>query len=268
MAVRALGDGPSAAEVEARLAALGGAEAHAAGEVVEIGDVDGRLTLTFQREGATATRELPRPRGCNERAEVVAAVILAWQGEGPPLLTVRAAPSARSALAIDLDAAVVGALANTAFTPGATAGARIGFGGGRFGARVGLLGEGERGLNLSAGQVAWGRSALRVGADARLVRQRFTLDLHADGLLALLYVRGRGYEEAFRRYDVDAGLGVGVRAGVRAGPVTPYLAVDAVGWLRPEAVYVVRDGASFSADLPRFELLFAAGVALGLGRRH
>ena len=132
------------------------------------------------------------------------------------------APS-RPSLSLSIEAAFVNALAGSAWAPAETVGLRLGRRGVRVGGLLGLLGEGTRDLIVGAGRAAFGRSTLRLGADVALARGRVTVGLRAEALLALLYLRGAGFQESFDRFDADVGLPAGVRLGVRLGRVRPTL---------------------------------------------
>jgi len=82
-------------------------------------------------------------------------------------------------------------------------------------------------------------------------------------LLALLYVAGAGFARNYTAFDVDVGLGAGVKLGVVAGPVQPFVGVDVVGWLRPAQATAQAAAATVTAELPRFEVVLSAGLAFG-----
>jgi hypothetical protein len=257
---------PGAAAVQAQLGALL-PDGTAAPRRVTLTRVDGALDVAIAVDGNARSfhRRLPRLRSCAEEATVAATVIAAWQGQaGSALLPVPAARAAAPRRAVDaeVDAAFVGALAGSAFAPGATVEARLAPRGARVGAWLGLLGEGTRELALGNGRAAWGRSALRAGAGYRLARGRLRFDARAEALLALLYLQGLGFAESYRRYDADVGLGAGARVGVQTGPVRPFVALDVAGWLRREQAVAQQPGGDSTIDVPRFEVLLAVGIAV------
>jgi hypothetical protein len=86
------------------------------------------------------------------------------------------------------------------------------------------------------------------------------LDVHAEGLIALLYFRGVGFTTTDSGFDVDVGLGAGVRGAVRAGPMRFFLGLGVAGWLRRESVQGMNGGV---ATLPRIEALLSAGLSYG-----
>jgi hypothetical protein len=232
------------------------------------------------------------PESCSDRARIAAAVIAAWQGEPsaslleppvpppvavpPPHPVAIAAPlpepamvathhSHASGVALEINAAFVGAFANTAFAPGATAEARLAPAPLKLGFTLGLLGESTRTFSLGEGRASWGRSAARVGIGYRFSPGRWRLDLRAETMAALLYLNGAGFDRNYQRFAVDVGLSVGARIGIQLGWTRPFVGIDAIGWLRPEQAAAEHGTTVVNADVPRFEVLLNVGVAVGHG---
>jgi hypothetical protein len=259
LAVQSEGPCPEPRQLHKRLALLSGGAA-VKGTSVQIRHEGDRLAFTFTRDGRSERRTLPPAANCAEETEVAATLIAAWRDADA-----LAAPAPRAIVFPEIEAAFVGALAGTAFAPGAEATVRLGVLGRRWAALLGLLGEGPRTTPLGAGQVSWGRAALTVGAGARLIDRRISLELRAQARVALLYARGGGFAANYDRYDADAGLGAGLRLGVRVGRLRPMIGVDVVGWLRPEQAYAQAGSGEASTALPRVEALLIAGVGLDAG---
>jgi hypothetical protein len=167
-------------------------------------------------------------------------------------------------LKVELDAAFVSSLAGAAFAPGAAADVTLTHAGLGLGGRIGVRGFGTRTLALGTGSFGWTRVSLALGLAWRRDFGRVRLDLHAELSPALVMVAGAGLADAHQAYDVDVGLGGGLRFGVRAGPVTPFVGAAVVGWLREEQVLAIN--VQNPVSLPRFELLLSAGLAFGVGR--
>ncbi len=269
------GDCPSAAAIQLRLQALL-PDAGSAATPVKVTRREGELELQIGEGAGAYRRGLPMHASCAQREAVAATVIAAWESElqgalalppetaaGSPAVSAR-----REGTRVDVEAEVafVGALAGASFAPGASAAVRLSPADWRLGFRAGLLGESTRELALGDGRASWGRSALTLGAGYRFSPGRLRIELRAGGALALLYVGGAGFGQSYQRYDVDVGLGAGVRAGVQAGPVQPFLSVEVIGWLRPEQAFAQHGDTSIAVDLPRFEVLLAAGLAFGRAR--
>jgi hypothetical protein len=143
---------------------------------------------------------------------------------------------------------------------GGTVAAVIGSGG-LLAGRIALMATTPRSEAVGNGSAAYARPALAVGPSLRLARGRWSADVHAGAVLALLVVRGEGHATNLTSTNVDPGLQAGLRVGLRLGPVTPSLEVIALGWLRRQDLTVA--GSSASGDLPRFELLLGGGAAFG-----
>jgi hypothetical protein len=205
---------------------------------------------------------------CAELANAAAVVIAAWATELRGAATPRVVlprPRPKRALGYEVDAGFLGALAGSSFAAGGQAGAMLGARGGRVYGRLTVAGTALRDIDVGAAAPAHGsytRAWLGVGPLVRFRPGRFLLDLDAQLAVALLYVAGIGFADSQSGYDADLALGAGGRAAVRAGPVAPFVGVHVQGWLRPLSV-AVTGPAGGSAELPRFEVLFSAGLAFG-----
>jgi hypothetical protein len=224
-----------------------------------------RATLEPARPTATvrpATEARPIPAATLAAAERPGAAERSLARPATAGVVRQAPPPSR--LKVELDAAFVSSLAGAAFAPGAAADvtlshARLGLGG-----RLGVRGFGTRTLALGTGSFSWTRVSLALGLAWRRDVGRVRLDLHAELSPALVLVAGAGLADAHQAYDLDLGLGGGLRVGVRAGPVTPFIGAALVGWLREEQVLAIN--VQNAVSLPRFELLLSAGLAFGVGR--
>jgi hypothetical protein len=231
---------------------------------VELRDPAGRVL---------AARELPATASCGDLAAAAAVVLgSAWRAapapELPPLhldadavLRRPALPPKRLPWEVAASAFVSFAGSGGAPAAGGALETTITPRGRRLGARVVFLGAGLREEPVGPGRAAWTRLALGAGPRYGLDKGRFLLSLHAEGLVAVVLARGEGFAESFQSADVDLGLGGGVRIGLRLGPVAPFIGGTILGWLRPQTIHVANIAAT--VDLPRFEVLLAAGVALG-----
>lgn len=271
------------------------AAAPARARVVRLDDANGGLLLRlFDEQAVTvAERRLPAA-GCADLALAAAVVIAGWQssppgeppstpvallpGPRPPvdargaaalqkdpedhpgLPSLRVAPARRPRF--DVGAAYVGS-----FAPGDgelfSSGARIELGisrpghwiGGRFAVQGSLL----RQLPVGAGLIGWTRAALSLGPRARFSTGRLQFDLHAEGALALVYLRGEDFATtAQSAMDVDPGAGGGAGLGVRLAGVTLIVDASVAGWLRQQNINV-GGFMPASGSLPRLEVLLSAG---------
>src|SRR5947209_4541133 len=69
--------------------------------------------------------------------------------------------------------------------------------------RVALVGLGPRDLSLGPGHGTYTRAWAALGPLVRFRPSRFILDLHAEALLALLYVTSSGFTTSQSALDVD-----------------------------------------------------------------
>ena len=210
------------------------------------------------------TRTLEPAGSCADLAGAAAIVISAWEGElergRPPVVLLVQAPRPRR-VTYEVGGGFAAALTGRDFAPGGIVEVRVGSRRGRFGGRFAFTGTDARELALGNGHATWTRFQLALGPQIRFRPGRFMFDLHADGVVAVLMVSGVGFGAPKRDLDVDPGLGGGVRAAIRLGPVAPFLGVNAVGWLRRQLVGVT--GLAQTAELPRYDLSFVVGLAFG-----
>lgn len=276
---------PSADAVRAELAALLPVEAAGAVERAELGEVDGALTVGLAAGGRrVAARTLAVGEDCAARARAAAVVIAAWHqplgdetgganASAKEEASAKEKASAKENVSVSVgaragrrvrwavSAGFTASLAGAAFAPGATATVLLAGPRSRFAGRLAVTGLGYRDLALGPGAASWTRASIALGPAYRFSRGRVALDGHAEALVALLTVRGVGFDTTRQAFDVDPGLGAGARLLVRAGPVTPFVGVSVAGWLRRQQVRVTNT--DLAGELPRFEVLLEAGVGFG-----
>lgn len=229
-----------------------------AGEIIRVAESAEGIELSLEADGDRQVRTLPKV-ACSERARMLAVVVAAWDAE---LGAVRLAlPARRPRLDYDVAAAFVASFAESDFAPAGMVEARFARRGLGVGGYFGLLGEGLRTLPLGGATVHWTRAALRVGVGYRVEKSRFSFDFTAGPALALLYYGGSGFTQSIDGWDVDVALGTGIRFGVRAGRVRPFLGAEVTGWLRRQQLKS-EDTQLATVDLPQLETLVFAGLAL------
>ena len=173
------------------------------------------------------------------------------------------APSAASiGSVIDLGLGVIGAMSpsDREFAGGATlAGGWTGARG--WGAHLGLLATTERTISLSAGQVNWRRVTVTLGPQHRwgLNGGRLNLDVRADGVAALLTMRGTGFASNASDQAIDPGMSAAVRVSAGRGRWRPWVEVSAVGWLIRRLAYESPDNGAL--PFPRLETMLAVGFS-------
>jgi hypothetical protein len=159
----------------------------------------------------------------------------------------------------ELSAGLVGALTGNAAAAGGEVALALAPARGGFAGRLAILGVAPRQQPLGIGAASFTRAALALGPAYRRWRGRWGFEADAAALFALLVVRGVGFDVNQQVLDFDPGLGGGARVLLRLGPVVSRLGVAVAGWLRAQTVRV----ADRSADLPRYDVLFVAGIGLG-----
>jgi hypothetical protein len=270
---------PSPAEVARRLGPLlpdlpsGDRSSDAPGHRARLANVDGTLEVELfgPADEALGTRRLTGGDSCAGLADAAAVVIAAWEAElqpvAPPALSL--GPALRASRA---RWEVAGGFAASLALGGAPVVAPGGIVEGSFAARrwrglavrAAVVGEGARDLALGPGAVSWTRAlAVGVGPRYRLVARAARFDFHVEPLVAWVHVAGAGFPTDLGADGVDAGIGGGVRASLQLGPSAFWVGVSAAAWLRRQRVHV--DVLNLDGELPRFELDFGAGVALGDG---
>jgi len=263
-------DCPSGAAVAEALRGDAADSDAAVRERVELRRQAGALRLRLlDLAGATlAERSLPG-NDCAELARTSAVLLAAWRTEvaasAPRLELTRPAPRHAREMSYEVAASFLGSLAGSSFAAGAEVASALGRRNGRVLARLGVFGLDLRPLSVGTqptGHARFTRAGLSAGPLVRFRPGRWLVDLHAEATAALLYVDAVGFATNQSAFDFDLGLGGGARAAIHAGPAAPFLGVSVAGWLTGQSVRVSgRTGGT--AAVPRFEVLFEAGIAFG-----
>lgn len=235
-----------------------------------------RLSLELRRADGTAIawRRLDAQAACEDLAEAAAVMIATWETEleagrvplPPPRIDREPAPVDKSppleaapafpgwALGVGFAASV----ANRAFLPGVTI--EVENGGARWAARMVVTATESQEQTLGMGTARWNRLLFAAGPSLRFS----VLDVHAEAVGALVHVEGVGFAQVYDEYGFDPGIGAGVRFSLRPAPLSPWIDVSGVGWLRKEELRVV--GVDGQVALPDVDVLVSAGVSFG-GKR-
>ncbi|MBK7862922.1 MAG: hypothetical protein IPJ65_30790 [Archangiaceae bacterium] len=274
--VHGTGECPSAAAVERRLSALieRGVPGHRAR--VELREPEALWLSLEDGDGRTLSeRAVSGVAGCEDRAEVAAAIIASWEAEwGERPATVRApspaspppppSPPAPPTLRVEVGASALASLSRD-WAFGGEGHFALGPTRWPLAAEVGLVGVSARSLPIGPGQVRWWWVGAELAARARLVDARLQLDLHAGLELAVLSAQGFGYAIASPGFsELVPGAAAGLRAHLPLGPVKVSLSVTLIGWLKEVQLEVSRVGASLPVargSLPRVEALAALGLS-------
>ncbi len=287
-------DCPSADAVLARYAELapatpaagrsgpaGQARVSLVGELLEVSLRRGAGTLVGQKLVAAPTR-------CDDRADVAAALLVAWSaGRGPDVsLSVPypevsrppSAPAPDSSVSLSLPApappassdwratlalsfSVVAPLQNDPVAPGVTLE-------GAFGKTwlEGLASAGvssERTVSLGPGTASWRAARLRLGAAARLVGRDagWQLKLAAGGGVASVDAHGNGFATAQDAARVSGEVWGGLRLGLPMwGPLRLVAAAHVAGRLERE--YLTAENPVSLHELPRIEVEMTVGASV------
>lgn len=163
-------------------------------------------------------------------------------------------------MAWDAGAGVLGGLAGGTLAPGGQVVAGV-FPLGRWGARLALLGEGDRSVDVGSGRGRWSRWVAAVGPQVRLARGDWALDAHVSGQVGRFSVRGEGYPVTYGGTGVDAGVQAGLRlVGPRVGWVRPWLAFDAGRWMGRRTVNELIQGRA--EEIPPWVAFMSGGASL------
>jgi hypothetical protein len=275
---------PDAAAVSERLAGLlGGGDESKEPDLVELTQAGTELNLRLSRADGTlvAERRIPRSKRCGELADVVAALVAAWEANlhaevAPP---VPPTPPVRPILPVaPRSLPLPGEVEGTVPIEHSRAFYEVGvlpalwLGGGRFSfagalraavwsrrAPVGMTVSLSATLPVDAGDanrpVRWRRNAFSGGVVGRLGHRGLFVDALAEAVVAWLVVE----EEAAEPYTAfDPGLSIGLRAGTRVGRrIELYTALGAWG-----AAWSPRDK---PAALPHWGLVSGLGASFLFG---
>ena len=280
---------PTPAEVGDRLAQLSGfptedpgSDQHRAylsgadGMVhVELLGSDGRLL---------AERTLSRTGSCADLAEAVAVVISTWEAEfnphiatsvalpprapapGPapaPAEVVTVKPLSVARLRFDVGIGLLASITGGEVVPGAKVAASLSPSSGHLGLAVALSASSthSQSVGSATGSAHWTRAALAAGPQYRLNRGALMLDLHADGVIALLHVAGVGLPSTASHTSAQFGVGAGMRGSWAWDNAAGWIGVDLLAY--PGHDHLEVGGSGDSGQLPHLEVQVASGLSLG-----
>lgn len=248
---------PAPAAVQERLGKLLPQGAEQLQHRAEIEQEQGWVRVLFLApDGARlAQRELRAEDSCEVMADAVAVVVAAWEAE-----LLENAPPEKEPRRLAVEVGLLGSLASGQAAPGAVLGIAFGPRGSRWGARVSLEATTLRRLGLGEGGVQWLRALVRADGRWCLLNQGVRLELVAQLVGALTYLRGVGFTENSAAVDFDPGLGAAFRSHWPLNTWSVWAEVGATGWLRTQ--HGVVDGVGAVA-LPRIEMTLRIGVAFG-----
>ncbi len=258
-------DCPSAQSVNAQLESLSldSTQPRRDRAVIRVLGESVQLELRDEHDSLVATRTLPLA-SCDELARTIAILISSWQSEfgrasAAHVPAITRHPRLRQRFDIAASLIVPVALPSGATSVGGSLEAAIGAG--HFFGRAAVGASSLRDIPVGAGEARFLRADLSLGPLIRFVPGRFILDLHAEALFALLYVKGQGFMSSPTNLGFDFGIGAGFRAAWHFSKVAPFLGVDLNGWPLSQRVHTT--GVIATSSLPTFDLLLSIGVAFG-----
>ena len=267
---------PEPVAIATRLTPLlneGSAEAH----VARVDDSSAGLRLELHRADGSLiqSRVLPRSDSCDALAETAAVVIAAWESdlaarEPPPPRFAAPEPrhDAPTPAVVEpvpqwsLGAAFVASIVDGDLTPGGMADVSFVPSGHALGVRASVTGTASRQITLGMGSASWTRVAFAAGPRYAVPWKRAQIDLHAELVAGILMLNGQGFRMTSSDTGFDPAIGGGIRFGGSRSSLSPWLDFGVIGWLQQDDVKAANP--EVSAGLPRLELLFSAGISLGL----
>ncbi len=231
--------------------------------------VDGgvRVLLADERGRSVGERFLASEGSCLDAARATAVVLAAWAADLSPRheptlpaeeqRLVVAPP--RPSTPIEVEAGATAAWAGDSLAPGAVAAVSVGDAQRPVALRLSVSGTAPRDLSFASGVVRWMRPAIAAEARWRLTVSAVEIDARAGAGAALLSVWGVGYDANRGELDLDPALTAGLRAAVRIFPTSVWVGLGVTMWPRRQEVVVT--GVAGSAELPRWEVSVALGLA-------
>jgi hypothetical protein len=239
------------------------------------------VELSLPNDQLIAQRDLEAEGSCADLAAAVAVIVAAWEAELDPHLTARVdlpVPRARTqatdpvavaaaepepSLSFQVGLALIASLTGGQLVPGAAVGGWIAPSGWRLGLGLALSGTTARSeaVGARADAARWTRYGFAVGPEAHLDLQGAIVNIHAQGLVALLRVQGVGLSTTSSDSTTQLGTNVGVHVGWPWGNAAPWIGADALIW--PGRDTLVVGGLPAQAALPHFELQLSLGMSLG-----
>jgi hypothetical protein len=242
-----------------------------------------RLVLLGPNSNELAVRELASEGTCDDLATAAAVVVAAWKADldtgllpgvslpprppppAPPPTIARPAPVAPPAarpLRLELGLGFVVSDVDGTVAPGAML---IGsFGRGALGLDASLDGTTSRNASVGElpGAASFTRVTLAVGPAWQPRRGALRADLHLEGLLAVLHVRGNGVPNAASDTTLQLGGAAGGRVALVAGTSAVWLGADVRGWPGTQRLLITND--ANQGRLARLELLASLGLSVDL----
>jgi hypothetical protein len=243
-----------------------------------------RLVLLGPNSNELAARELAPEGTCDELATAAAVVVASWRADldpglspgvrlpprppPPPSAIVarveppQPPPAPATPRRLELGLGLVASEVDGALAPGAML--TFGLGRGAFGLDASLDGTTSRSAPVGPlpGVASWTRVTLAAGAAWQPRRGALRADLHLQGLLGGLRVRGVDLPSAGSDTTLELGAAAGGRISLATGTSAAWLGFDVRGWPGTQRLLITND--PDQGRLGRLELVASLGLALGL----
>ena len=276
---------PSSEDVAAKLRPLLGAESTGAGdrarvEMLESGEGDVarlRVYLMGSDGSLVGDRQLILDGTCSEKADAVAAVIVAWDADVVATssmvdLGAAAAPSLEvSAKSRDKQpgrVAVVGISGGAALIGGTAATgsleALVGKPTSRWQMRLAVTGETVRRRGLDLGQITWRHTTATTGLMLRSRGPAWRFCVDGGLFIGWVTLSGEGYSPGRQAASLDFGVAGALRLERALG--RSGLWVEGRGWVRPRTQDAVLNGPPDRVRLSHVDAMFSLGGSIPLFR--
>jgi hypothetical protein len=267
----ASGSCPSHEAVEAELRVLRVSPESLAQHPYELVELPGGVRVEMRDPSGAwvGARTLTSPGPCEALAPTAAVWIAAWVLEldraripepiFPPPAVMLSPPPPSPPTWIELGAEARGTWDRAGAGWGAAVDFSVSPGADGLGLWAQMYWSAPREQALGPGGARWSRDGLALGPRYAWSRGRWFVEARAQGVVALLSLRGQGYATDTGDQGVDAGGGAGLRAGWRAPGIAPWIGLSATEWVRRSQASLT--GAPDTATLPQFEAAAAAGIS-------
>ncbi len=276
---------PPAGEVEAAVAGLlGPRDSAAAPDVATVSDDADTIVVALRRGSGEVIGEKRLDAGltCDQRARAAAVIIAAWEARLPTQATmlivqpqspapdtasvvtrIEAAPAPHARpFRVEPGVSVGAALNGTTLAPAGMIEVAFSRPNGILVPAVGALAVGSHTMNVGSGAGSWRRFGLLATVGSRRAWSSTWLEARTGVALTLLDISGSSFQRNGSGVTFDPGIPIGVRFGLRAGPVRWWLDGTVAFWPRSQTLYV--QGSPASTTLPRGEALLGLGASYGV----
>jgi PBP4 family serine-type D-alanyl-D-alanine carboxypeptidase len=157
----------------------------------------------------------------------------------------------------------IGSLAGGDAAPGLGVFADWGVAGAGPGLELGLHGTAFRSMDgPGSGVTDWTRFAGALGPRYQIARGSLTVSAHAQLAAGWFWVQGRNYGANSNSRTWAMGVGSGVRVTWDRGTLSPWLGMDAMGWLGNQVIEVA--GTAETRSIPALDLSLSIGASFQL----